>query len=363
MSRNIYTAVNWAKAIALDDSHGYSQSSRLGPDYDCSSFVATALQQGGFAIDPSSTWTGNMFSVLTALGFTSVPISDTRKLGHIFLSHDSDNQHCVMCIDANQIVHASSDHGYPQTGDQTGTEICITNYYNPSSGSWNYHLVPPADSYNNNVPTAQWYAKPTGYYARTSNEAFNNAIMMFNILIPIGWTVNALSAILGNMEFVGNTDFECGYNPWRWKDDVVLSSSDPIIDTSSSNAYGLLQFTPAGKYIHSPYAMADSDYAPNFSDVTGNANDGSSQIRFLDAHGDYIPTQTYPMSYADFKSSTQSADYLASVWLYNYKRLLNPSATEANRKAAANYWFGILENYVPTRRKKMPLWMMLNPFI
>ena len=38
--------VEWAKNIAADDSHGYSQPRRTGnPDYDCSSLVYYALQQ------------------------------------------------------------------------------------------------------------------------------------------------------------------------------------------------------------------------------------------------------------------------------------------------------------------------------
>lgn len=359
MSRNIYTSVNWAKQIAADDTHGYSQTYRLGPDYDCSSFVASALQNGGFAIDPSTTSTANLYSLLTGLGFTSVPINSARNLGHIFLVHNQYHQHCVLCTGSSLIVHASSDNGNPQTGDQTGTEIYETNYYNPSNGGWDYHLVPPADSYSGGQPTpsAVWHAQSIYGYAKTSNEAFENAIMMFNILIPLGWTVNAVAGILGNMEI------ESGYNPWRWQGDDILASTDPSIDTSTSHGYGLFQFTPAGKYIHSPYAMADSDYAPNFSDVTGNPNDGSAQLRFVDAHADYIPSQTYPITYADFKTSTAGADYLASAWMHNYERPASYS-TEQTRRDCALWWYNTLSPYTPTGlRKKMPLWMMMKPFL
>ena len=43
-------AVNWAVAIAADQSHGYSQVDRWGPDYDCSSFVISAFEQAGVAV-------------------------------------------------------------------------------------------------------------------------------------------------------------------------------------------------------------------------------------------------------------------------------------------------------------------------
>ena len=38
----IDTAVNFMLQIANDDSHGYSQDDRWGPDYDCSSLVIQA---------------------------------------------------------------------------------------------------------------------------------------------------------------------------------------------------------------------------------------------------------------------------------------------------------------------------------
>lgn len=43
--------VEWAKNIAADDSHGYSQPRRTGnPDYDCSSLVYYALKQAGLDV-------------------------------------------------------------------------------------------------------------------------------------------------------------------------------------------------------------------------------------------------------------------------------------------------------------------------
>ena len=43
--------VEWAKNIAADDSHGYSQPRRNGnPDYDCSSLVYYALKQAGLDV-------------------------------------------------------------------------------------------------------------------------------------------------------------------------------------------------------------------------------------------------------------------------------------------------------------------------
>ena len=45
--------VTWAVNIANDNTHGYSQAVRWSPDYDCSSFVISALEAAGF---PMTIW-------------------------------------------------------------------------------------------------------------------------------------------------------------------------------------------------------------------------------------------------------------------------------------------------------------------
>ena len=46
----IESALKWAKQIADDNSHGYDQSSRWGPDYDCSSLMISAYKQAGLPL-------------------------------------------------------------------------------------------------------------------------------------------------------------------------------------------------------------------------------------------------------------------------------------------------------------------------
>lgn len=136
---DIYKAVAWAKKIAEDNTHGYDQDHRNGPDYDCSSLVSTALNIGGFDISPES-WTGNMYSQLKRCGWTQLPINAPRRMGDVFLTP---RKHTVICLDADRVITASinekgSAHG-GKSGDQTGAEIYIRPYYEPSYG-WTYHL-------------------------------------------------------------------------------------------------------------------------------------------------------------------------------------------------------------------------------
>lgn len=137
---DINKAVEWALQIANDNSHGYSQSARNGPDYDCSSFVATALNKAGFNVSPTS-WTGNLRQQLLACGFKEV--SCAAKRGDIYMSHNDRFQHVVICLNPFQVIQASKDEkgGYSggMQGDQTGTEIAVVNFYNPYGG-WDYHF-------------------------------------------------------------------------------------------------------------------------------------------------------------------------------------------------------------------------------
>ena len=94
--------VSWMERIASDQSHGYSQQSRWGePDYDCSSFTISALEQAG--------------------------IPAKGNIGHVAVSQGN-----------GRIVHArGKSYGSAAPGDQ-GTEIqkdCA--YYNPG---WQYCL-------------------------------------------------------------------------------------------------------------------------------------------------------------------------------------------------------------------------------
>lgn len=122
----IENAVAWEEQIAADDRHGYSQVHRNCPDYDCSSFVGTALAQAGFPVSPYST-TRNLGEQLERSGFVKAKKPWRRGDIHLAAGH-----HVTTSVDANRIVHASqSENGGidGQTGDQTGKEICVRSYY------------------------------------------------------------------------------------------------------------------------------------------------------------------------------------------------------------------------------------------
>lgn len=190
-----------------------------------------------------------------------------------------------------------------------------------------------------------WHAKPSGAYSRTSQEAIDNAQEIYAMLYELGWTLNAVCGLLGNM------GAESGYNPWRWQSDKLgLSTGAPW----KNKGYGLTQFTPASKYISDANAKAAPGYGPNFSDKQGNVYDGYAQMVFLNTFADYYPTNTYPLSYASYKVSVENPGYLAKVWLYNYERPKDPASTEAAREENGNYWYELLSGEAPPTPPPVP---------
>jgi hypothetical protein len=135
----VENSVEWMINIANDNSHGYDQDKRWGPDYDCSSFIISAYQQSGVPVKTNgATYTGNMKSVFLATGFTLVDWNnDMAKLvrGDVLLN---EVHHTACYIGDGKIVQASiNELGTAtggQTGDQTGKEIYIRDYYVYSSG-------------------------------------------------------------------------------------------------------------------------------------------------------------------------------------------------------------------------------------
>lgn len=137
MGKDIAKAVRFMLDTASDDKHGYDQEERYGPDYDCSSLVAAALNRAGFRVSIFS-WTGNLEGQLRNEGFADC--SPPWKAGDIHLKRC---HHVAMSVNEGQIAHASiNERGGTvggETGDQTGREVCVRGYYE-YPGGWDVHL-------------------------------------------------------------------------------------------------------------------------------------------------------------------------------------------------------------------------------
>lgn len=159
----IEKAVTWAINVAGDSTHGYDQTHRWGPDYDCSSFVISAWEQAGVPVKSfGATYTGNMFNAFCKNGF--VVVSDgSLKRGDVLL-HTT--KHTAMYIGNNQIVEAAINEFGKTTGGQTGdqtNEIRVRSYYNYP---WEYVLRYTGDD-DSEKPSDTIKMEPSRDYAYT----------------------------------------------------------------------------------------------------------------------------------------------------------------------------------------------------
>lgn len=137
----IEKAVEWAISTANDNSHGYSQIDRFGPDYDCSSFVIEAYEQAGVPVrQGGASYTGNMRGAFLGCGFTDVTrlvnLNNGAGLqpGDVLLNYSA---HTCLAIGGGKVANCRTDEGHPQAGDQSGNEIRIQSYWDGSPNRWN----------------------------------------------------------------------------------------------------------------------------------------------------------------------------------------------------------------------------------
>lgn len=115
--------------LVNDESHGYSQVNRWGPDYDCSSAIITALKNAGFDTG-SASYTGNMSAELCARGWERRYDDGYPQSGDICLN---DANHVAMCVGENgllaQFSIAETGGVDGESGDQTGGESSVMDFY------------------------------------------------------------------------------------------------------------------------------------------------------------------------------------------------------------------------------------------
>lgn len=170
----------------------------------------------------------------------------------------------------------------------------------------------------------------------SQSEMENNAAIIKSYLSSKGWTLNAIAGLLGNMQS------ESSINPGIWQS---------LNEGNMSGGFGLVQWTPATNF---------TDWA----DALGYSwSDGNAQLKWIDEYttsfGQWISTDAYPLSFDEFKTSTQTPEYLASAFLKNFERA--GVEVEAERRSQATEWYSYITSGSgtdpiipsnPTKRKK-----------
>ncbi len=344
MSTKINEAINNALMIANNNTHGYDQRNRWGPDYDCSSMLITAWERAGVPVKSryGATRTGNMYNAFIKAGFRDVTSSVDMATGNGMQPGDvllKPYGHTEMIInEQHELVgaHIAENNSIyaEQEGDQTGREISVTPYRNYP---WTYALRYPGGT-GSIVADKTTVISDNRYLSKKEMQV--NARYVASVLLRNGWTINAVAAILGNMES------ESHINPGIWQ-----SLNEGNLD----GGFGLVQWTPATKLI---------DWC-NGKGV--DYRDIDSQLgRILwemDEGVQYYATDNYPESFYEFSRSEKSAAYLAAAFLFNYERPADPKPEE--RGSQAEYWYDYLlpllegGTLIPGRkRRQLSLLMM-----
>ena len=131
----------------------------------------------------------------------------------------------------------------------------------------------------------------------SESESLQNAQLVANHLIPQGWTKESVSALCGNMRHESSINPDMYEFNYAWED---------------NRGYGLVQWTPRSKY----WDWAESRGL--------DPRDGDSQLERIDYEVEqniqWISTPNYPETYAQFRASTKSMDYLVPAFTWNYER-------------------------------------------
>lgn len=170
----------------------------------------------------------------------------------------------------------------------------------------------------------------------TQTEMKTNAKYIYSFLTALGWSINAVAAILGNMQA------ESSINPGRWQSDNI---------GNTSGGYGLVQWTPSTNYTNWCDAQGLADYSAMDSNL--------SRIDYeINNNMQWITSDSYNLSFKEFSVSKDSVTYLAAAFLINYERPADQSeAVKLYRGELALAWYSYLtgttpENPSSTNRKK-----------
>ncbi len=229
------TACSWAEAFAADDTHGYDQGSRWGPDYDCSSLLISAWKKAGVPL--TCTYTGNMKPDMLTHGFKDVTNQIDLKSGSGLKKGDvllHEAKHTAMFIGGGRIVHAAgNEYGKAtggRTGDQTGKEICVTGYFN---FPWQYVL-----RYEGGEPSAD----PETADSSSGTYTVRSGDMLGLIAVKFGTTIQELARLNDiadvNLIYTGQVLKLPGYN----------HEPTPAEDPDSARITAMARDVIAGKY-------------------------------------------------------------------------------------------------------------------
>ena len=171
-----------------------------------------------------------------------------------------------------------------------------------------------------------WYFDGGHVYFRTTDVNIyqpgdyqkTNILKFYNYFHALGWTVNSIAGMLGNiMVESGVNPGCCQYTSFNW--------DDPSSIQNTTGGIGLTQWTPARKYYN--WAV-DNNLDPKSGD--------SQCARIKYEHDNNIQWSLNNLgqhTWNDFVTSTETPETLARVFVWAYERPRNPNIPQRQRNA------------------------------
>lgn len=192
----------------------------------------------------------------------------------------------------------------------------------------------------------------------SSAEQEVNAAYIYKYLANEGWTVNAIAAMLGNMQS------ESTLNPGCWQSHRV---------GNMSGGYSLTQWTPATKYL---------DWCSGTYNDPSEMDAALARIVYEKDNGiQFYPSKSYDLTFSEFSVSEREPSWLAEAFVMNYEKpasvsynpkeetyeehLQKKAAALKQRGDRANRWYEFLTGLpapvpgvTPKDKKRLPLLLM-----
>lgn len=164
----------------------------------------------------------------------------------------------------------------------------------------------------------------------TQSQMEVNATYIYSYLKHEGWSINAIAALLGNMQA------ESSINSGRWQ-------SDRVGGDETAHGYSLCQWTPYTKYTNWAISEGYSDPSEIDSALARIIYEVENNIQWYGT-GNYSG-----MSFEEFATSSESVDFLAVGFLLCYERPADQSESVQNyRSSLARAWYTYLTGVGPS---------------
>lgn len=172
-----------------------------------------------------------------------------------------------------------------------------------------------------------------GYVAQGWSRAqrAQNVDIIASYFYSQGWTINAIAAMLGNMEL------ESYINPGQWEHGYAIEVP------GQRSGFGLVQWTPWEKYT----TWAGADWKTNYDKQLYRIQYEVDWDTESPNTGQWQKKASYPLSFLEFTRANEdvaNVRWLALCFFNDYERGVGG---ETARQDNAEYWYTYLQNNPP----------------